>query len=294
MANGTGGVKAMDYVNSDSLVSTGWLAANLADTKLRIVDASLPPAGDEGRDAKAKFAARHIPGAVFFDIDEIADRDSPLPHTMPDAKTFAAAVGALGIGNGTRVVVYDTHGLFSAGRAWWMFRAFGHDDVAILDGGFPKWVREDRAIEPGAPQPPPARFDARLDPAMVKDFDQVLANIESRDAQVIDARGSPRFTASVPEPRAGLRGGHIPGSVNLPYPDILKRGDGTLLEAPDLAQKFAEINIDMTRPVITTCGSGVTAAALVFALHLLGKDDAAVYDGSWSEWSGREDAPVET
>ena len=233
MANGTGGVKAMDYVNPDSLVSTGWLAANLANTKLRIVDASLPPAGDEGRDAKAKFAARHIPGAVFFDIDEIADRDSPLPHTMPDAKTFAAAVGALGIGNGTRVVVYDTHGLFSAGRAWWMFRAFGHDDVAILDGGFPKWVREDRAIEPGAPQPPPARFDARLDPAMVKDFDQVLANIESRDAQVIDARGSPRFTASAPEPRAGLSGGHIPGSVNLPYPDLLKREDGTLLAAAE-------------------------------------------------------------
>ena len=284
----------MDYVNPESLISTEWLAANLTNDAVSIVDASLPPAGDGERDVRAEFAARHIPGAVFFDIDGIADRESALPHMMPGAETFAASVGALGIGNGTRVVVYDGHGLFSAGRAWWMFRAFGHDNVAVLDGGFPKWRREGRATEPGAPQPPPARFDARLDPGVVKDFDQVLANIESRDAQVIDARGSPRFTASVPEPRAGLRGGHIPGSVNLPYGDLLKPGDGTLLEAPELADKFAEIHIDMTTPVIATCGSGVTAAALVFALHLLGKDDAAVYDGSWSEWGGRQDAPVET
>ncbi len=155
-------------------------------------------------------------------------------------------------------------------------------------------MREDRATEPGAPQPTPARFDAKLDPAMVKHFDQVLANIESRGAQVIDARGSPRFTASVPEPRAGLRSGHIPGSFNLPYGDLLKAEDGTLLVAAELAQKFAGLPLDMTAPVIATCGSGVTAAALVFALHLLGKDDAAVYDGSWSEWGGRDDAPVET
>ena len=283
----------MDYVNPDSLVSTEWLAANLGNDAVRIVDASwyMP---DQERDAKAEFTARHIPGAVFFDIDEIADRDSPLPHMMPDAEAFAASVGALGIGNGQRVVVYDTHGLFSAGRAWWMFRAFGHDNVAILNGGFPKWLREDRATGSGAPQPPPTRFDARLDPGMVKDFDQVLANIESREAQVIDSRGSPRFTASVPEPRAWLRGGHIPGSVNLPYGDILKAEDGTLLAAPELAQKFTGISLDMTTPVITTCGSGVTAAALVFALHLLGKDDATVYDGSWTEWGGRDDAPVET
>ena len=284
----------MDYVNPESLVSTEWLAANLTNAKLRIVDASLPPAGDGERDVRAEFAQRHIPGAVFFDIDGIADRESALPHMMPDAETFAASVGALGIGNGSSVVVYDTHGLFSAGRAWWMFRAFGHDDVAILDGGFPKWLREDRATEPGAPQPPPARFDARLAPGVVRDFDQVLANIESRDAQVIAARGSPRFTASVPEPRAGLRGGHIPGSVNLPYGDLLKAEDGTLLAATDLAKAFSQAGADLARPVITTCGSGVTAAALVFALHLLVKDDAAIYDGSWSEWGGREDAPVET
>lgn len=284
----------MDYVNPESLVSTEWLAANLTDDEVRIVDASLPPAGDEERDARAEFALLHIPGAVFFDINEIADRENPLPHTMPDAKTFAASVGALGIGNGHRVVVYDSHGLFSAGRAWWMFRAFGHGNVAILNGGLPKWLSEGRATETGAPQPTPARFDARLDAAMVKDFDQVLANIATKESQVIDARGSPRFTASAPEPRAGLRGGHIPGSVNLPYPDILKAADGTLLEAPELAEKFAEIPVDMTAPVIATCGSGVTAAALTFALHLLGKDDAAVYDGSWSEWGGRDDAPVES
>ncbi len=281
------------YVNPDALVSTEWLAANLTNTGLRIVDASwyMP---DQERDAKAEFTARHIPGAVFFDIDEIADRESALPHTMPDAEAFAASVGALGIGNGHKVVAYDGHGLFSAGRAWWMFRAFGHGNVAILNGGFPKWLAEGRATEPGAPQPPPARFDARLAPGVVKNFDQLLANIESREYQVIDARGHGRFTASVPEPRAGLRGGHIPGSVNLPYGDILKTADGTLLAAPELAQKFTEIPVDMTAPVITTCGSGVTAAALTFALHLLGKDDAAVYDGSWSEWGGREDAPVES
>ncbi len=288
------GVNVMDYVNPDSLVSTEWLAANLGNDAVRIVDASLPPAGDEAPDARAEFATRHIPGAVFFDINEIADRDSPLPHMMPHAEAFAASVGALGIGNGHKVVAYDSHGLFSAGRAWWMFRAFGHDNVAILNGGFPKWLREDRATGSGAPQPTPDRFDARLDPGMVKDFDQLLANIESREAQVIDARGSPRFTASVPEPRAGLRGGHIPGSVNLPYGDLLKAEDGTLLAATDLANAFSQAGADLARPVITTCGSGVTAAALVFALHLLGKDDAAVYDGSWSEWGGREDAPIET
>jgi thiosulfate/3-mercaptopyruvate sulfurtransferase len=175
-----------------------------------------------------------------------------------------------------------------------MFRAFGHDDVAVLNGGFPKWLAEGRATGSGAPQPVPAFFDARLTPGVIKDFDQVLANIESRESQVIDARGHGRFTASAPEPRAWLRGGHIPGSVNLPYSDILKPEDGTLLAASELAEKFAGISIDMTTPVITTCGSGVTAAALVFALHLLGKDDATVYDGSWSEWGERDDAPVET
>jgi thiosulfate/3-mercaptopyruvate sulfurtransferase len=283
----------MNYVNPESLVSTEWLAANLGSADLRIVDASwyMP---DQERDAKAEFTARHIPGAVFFDIDEIADRESGLPHMMPDAETFAASVGALGIGNGHRVVAYDGHGLFSAARAWWMFRAFGHDDVAVLNGGFPKWLAEGRATGSGAPQPVPAFFDARLTPGVIKDFDQVLANIESRESQVIDARGHGRFTASAPEPRAWLRGGHIPGSVNLLYSDILKPEDGTLLAASELAEKFAGISIDMTTPVITTCGSGVTAAALVFALHLLGKDDATVYDGSWSEWGERDDAPVET
>jgi thiosulfate/3-mercaptopyruvate sulfurtransferase len=276
----------------DALVTTGWLAAHLGKRNVRVVDGSwhMPHLK---RDPRAEFAQAHIPGAVFFDIDTIADTRSPLPHMLPDAKTFAARVGALGIGRRDRVVVYDTRGVVSAARVWWTFRAFGHDAVAVLDGGLPKWRAERRAVASGLPAPRVRTFTARLRKRLVRDLRQIRANVKARREQVLDARSHGRFTATEPEPRPGLRGGHIPGSLNLPY-DRLYRPDGTLLRREDLGAAFAKAGIDLTKPVATTCGSGVTAAVLALALHLVGHDRVALYDGSWTEWGGRADTPVET
>lgn len=276
----------------DALVTTGWLAAHLGKRNVRVVDGSwhMPHLK---RDPRAEFAQAHIPGAVFFDIDVIADTRSPLPHMLPDARTFAARVGALGIGRRDRVVVYDTRGVVSAARVWWTFRAFGHDAVAVLDGGLPKWRAEGRAVASGLPAPRVRTFTARLRKRLVRDLAQIRANIKTRREQVLDARSHGRFTATEPEPRPGLRGGHIPGSLNLPY-DQLYRPDGTLLRREDLGAAFAKAGIDLTKPVATTCGSGVTAAVLALALHLVGHDRVALYDGSWTEWGGRAGTPVET
>ncbi|MBI4628994.1 MAG: 3-mercaptopyruvate sulfurtransferase [Candidatus Rokubacteria bacterium] len=276
----------------DALVTTGWLAAHLGKRDVRVVDGSwhMPQLR---RDPRAEFAQAHIPSAVFFDIDAIADTRSPLPHMLPDARTFAARVGALGIGRRDRVVVYDTRGVVSAARVWWTFRAFGHDAVAVLDGGLPKWRAEGRAVASGLPAPRVRTFTARLRKRLVRDLAQIRGNIKTRREQVLDARSHGRFTATEPEPRPGLRGGHIPGSLNLPY-DRLYRPDGTLLRREDLGAAFAQAGIDLTKPVATTCGSGVTAAVLALALHLLGHDRVALYDGSWTEWGGRAGTPVET
>ena len=275
----------------DALVTTGWLAAHLGKRNVRVVDGSwhMPHLK---RNPRAEFAQAHIPGAVFFDIDAIADTRSPLPHMLPDARTFAARVGALGIGRRDRVVVYDTRGVVSAARVWWTFRVFGHDAVAVLDGGLPKWRAEGRAVASGLPAPRVRTFTARLRKRLVRDLAQIRANIKTRREQVLDARSHGRFTATEPEPRPGLRGGHIPGSLNLPY-DQLYRPDGTLLRREDLGAAFAKAGIDLTKPVATTCGSGVTAAVLALALHLVGHDRVALYDGSWTEWGGRADTPVE-
>jgi thiosulfate/3-mercaptopyruvate sulfurtransferase len=274
-----------------SLVSTDWLAARLGEPDLRVVDGSwhMPQAR---RDPRREFLEAHIPGAVFFDIDAIADHATPLPHMLPNEAEFSQAVGALGIGDGDRVVVYDTRGVVSAARVWWTFRAFGHDAVAVLDGGLSKWRAEARTVTSGAATPAPRRFVASLRPERVRTLEQVRANLSSHDEQVLDARSRGRFAGTDPEPRPGLRGGHIPGSLNLPS-DELYSPDATLLPAPRLRLAFETAGLDLGKPVVTSCGSGVTASVLALALHLVGQDRVAVYDGSWSEWGGRADTPVD-
>jgi thiosulfate/3-mercaptopyruvate sulfurtransferase len=275
-----------------TLVTTDWLAAHLRDEHVRVVDGTWHMLQLQ-RDPRAEFVQAHIPGAVFFDIDEVADHSSSLPHMLPSAEDFARAVGALGIGDGDRVIVYDVRGVVTAARVWWTFRAFGHDDVAVLDGGLRKWRAEGRPVESGMPSPAPRRFTPRPRPELVRDLAQLRANLAAPREQVLDARSAGRFAGTEAEPRAGLRGGHIPGSRNLPY-DRLYRPDGTLLPPEGLKAAFDTAGVDLGRPVTTTCGSGVTASVLALALHLLGHRDVAVYDGSWTEWGGRDDTPIAT
>jgi thiosulfate/3-mercaptopyruvate sulfurtransferase len=277
---------------NDAIVTTEWLAAHLRDTDLRVVDGTwhMPQLK---RDPRAEFAQAHIPGSVFFDIDAIADHGTTLPHMLPSAQEFAAAVGALGIGSNDRVVVYDVRGVVSAARVLWTFRAFGHDAVTVLDGGLKKWQAEGRPVESGEPKPPARPFTARLRPELVRDVEAMRANLTSRAAQVLDARSRGRFAGTEPEPRAGLRGGHIPGSLNLPY-ETLYRPDGTLKPPDELRAAMTSAGVDLDRPIVTSCGSGVTASVLALALFQLNRPDIAVYDGSWSEWGARTDTPIET
>ena len=283
----------MPYANPQSLVSTAALAESLGRPNLAIVDATyfLPM---QGRNGRAEYEQKHIPGAVFFDIDAIADKASPLPHMLPDAATFAAAVGELGIGNDSRVIVYDAHGMMSAARAWWSFRVFGHDDVAVLDGGLPKWLAEGRPVESGVVRPARRSFSARFDPSQVRDKAAIRANIRDRREQVVDARAAGRFSGREPEVWPGRRPGHIPGSLNVPFTDLLDPQSKTFLPAEAIAERFRAAGTDLARPVVTSCGSGVTAAVLAFALHLIGHRPVALYDGSWAEWGLPGDTPVET
>jgi thiosulfate/3-mercaptopyruvate sulfurtransferase len=282
----------MPYANPQSLVSTAALAEILGQPKLVVVDATyfLPM---QGRNARAEYEQRHIPGAVFFDIDAIADKANPLPHMLPDAATFATAVGELGIGNDSHIVVYDAHGMMSAARAWWSFRVFGHADVAVLDGGLPKWLAEGRPVESGTARPARRSFNARFDPSQVRDKAAIRANIRDRREQVVDARAAGRFSGREPEVWPGRRPGHIPGSLNLPYTDLLDPQSKTFLPAEAIAERFRAAGTDLARPVVTSCGSGVTAAVLAFALHLIGHRPVALYDGSWAEWGLPGDTPVE-
>ncbi len=276
------------------LVSTDWLAQHLGRPGLVVADASyhLP---HTGRDGRAEFLTAHLPGAVFFDVDGIKDEANPLPHMIPGPERFAAAMAGLGIGNDDHVVVYDAHGVMSATRAWWMLRIFGHDRVSVLDGGLPKWRAEARAVTTGEVKPPgPARFNATFRPALLRSKAQMLAGLRARDQQVADARSSGRFEGTAPEPRAGLRGGHIPGSRNLPYDQLIDAAHKTLLPAAKLTAAFDAAGLDRTRPIVCSCGSGVSAGVLAFGLFVTGHRDAAIYDGSWAEWGLPGDTPVET
>jgi thiosulfate/3-mercaptopyruvate sulfurtransferase len=281
------------YAHPEALVSTEWLARQLQAPDLRVVDATWHMPG-QGRNARAEYEARHIPGAVFFDIDEIADEASKLPHMLPSPEKFSARMRKLGLGDGNRIVVYDAHGMMSAARVWWSFRVMGHKDVAVLDGGLPKWLAEGRPVEDTPPPPRERHFSARLNHTLVKDKSAVARNLKNRRFQLLDARSAGRFQGTEAEPWPGRRSGHVPGSRNLPYTELLDPTHKTFLPADALAAKFETAGVDLKKPVVTSCGSGVTAAILALGLHLIGHEDVAVYDGSWAEWGLPGDTPVET
>ena len=279
------------YAHPEALVETAWLAAHLDDPNLRILDGTFTLPGVSPTGAEM-YARQHIPGAIFFDIDGIRDETDPLPHMLPDAPSFARIMGGLGVGSHHKIVVYDAAGLSTAPRVWWTLRVFGHRDVAVLNGGLPKWLAEKRPVTADRPKFPPATFPAKLARSRVRDRAQMLANLRSRHEQVIDARSAGRFAGTEPEPRAGLRGGHIPGSLSLPSTELVDKAARTVLPADALAARFRAAGFDPAQPTVTSCGSGVTACALAFGIHLLGWPEPAVYDGSWSEWGLPGDTPV--
>jgi thiosulfate/3-mercaptopyruvate sulfurtransferase len=275
---------------TDPVVSTEWLAARLGDPDVRIVDATLPLVGQPGH-GRDSYEAGHIPGAVFFDINAIADTTTDLPHMLPTPEAFAAAAGALGLAPDATIVVYDAHGIYSAPRVWWTLRIMGYSNVLVLDGGLKAWRAEGHPVEIAGSAPPAAKVIANLNPALVADRLDVTRVLDQGSAQVVDARSSARFRGEAPEPRASLRSGHMPGALNVPFNEVVAV-DGTLKSEADLQTVFAQV--DLTRPIITTCGSGVTAAVLALALARLGRSDVAIYDGSWTEWGGHPDAAVVT
>lgn len=278
---------------SDPVVSCAWLAERLSAPDIRVIDATwfLPGAP---LNAKALYAERRIPGAVFFDIDEIADTTSDLPHMLPSPEKFASRMKKLGVGDGCRVIVYDNQGLFSAARVWWTFRVMGHEDVAVLDGGFPAWERAGFAVEDGPPgQRMERHFTARFRADLVRDIDDVRRILSSGAATMLDARPAPRFKGEAPEPRQGVRSGHMPGARSVPS-SVLIDQEGRLRSREELRRVFADASCDPAQPAVCTCGSGVTAAVIALALARLGRWDAAIYDGAWAEWGGRDDTPIVT
>jgi thiosulfate/3-mercaptopyruvate sulfurtransferase len=283
----------MSELPSKWLAETDWLAERLDAPDIVVIDATmhLPTTG---RDAKAEYLAEHIPEALFFDIDDIADEENPLPHMLPSTVKFASRMKRMGIGDGMRVIAYDSLGLYSAARAWWMFRAMGHNDVAVLNGGLKKWKAEGRPVEEGAPPPrTPRHFTPRFHADLVRDVAEVRALIGTGTTQIVDARSAGRFEGREPDPRPGLRVGHIPSSRNVPYASLVN-ADGTLKPEAELRAIFAAAGVDAGKPVVASCGSGVTAGIVALALAVLGRPDAAVYDGSWVEWGADPSLPIAT
>lgn len=277
----------------DPLIDCATLAARIGQPGTTLLEATwyLPA---ETRDAQAEYCTAHLPGAAFFDIDRVADRSSDLPHMLPGPAAFAQAVGALGIGNEDEVIVYDRNGLLASARLWWTFRVYGHERVRVLDGGWQSWLDGAGPTAAGISQPAPRPYRASERPALVRDLAAMRTHCAAGDVHILDARPPGRFAGRDPEPRPGLRGGHMPGSRNWFYKEVIDAASGRMREPEHLAEQVAALGLDDGRSIVTTCGSGVTAAILALALYRLGRRDVAVYDGSWSEWAARADTPVES
>ncbi len=278
-------------MSTSFFIAADWLAEHIDDPEIQIIDARMAPPGQEDRDVNAEYLAGHIPGAVFFDIEALSDQTSPLPHMMPRAEAFAVAMRELGVSSDKHLVVYDEGNLFSAPRAWWMLRTFGVEKVSIVAGGLEGWRRDELPLEQGLPELPEGDFDGRLDPQAIKRLTDVLLVSHEGSAQIVDARPAGRFHGQVAEPRPGLRCGHIPGALNVPWTELVINGE--LKTTDELNEIFARQGVDFEQPIIVSCGSGVTAAVVLLALTTLGVNGVSLYDGSWSEWGARADLPIE-